>query len=578
MRRITRMIEKLQNIGEQKCVEEEFKLLQSIALEIAEAENFHDALSVVLRNLCEFTGWVYGEVWLPSPDKKYLECHMAWHTDSRELEEFREQGKKFTLPMGIGLPGHVWSSKKPVWVPDPIIYRDISCASVARDPSLKTAMGIPVIANDKVLAIIIFFVREQREEDERLVNLISSIVVQLGATIRRKQMEESLLESEQRIRSILDNTPTIVYVKDLQGRYTFVNNQFEELLHRKRDEIQGKTDHDLFPGQMAEIFQANDKKVIEAKTSMSFDEILLQNGDLHTYISMKFPLFDSTGTLNAICGISTDITERKRIEDERTRQREQLLHVQRLESLSKFAGNIAHDFNNILTAIIGYTELLQNKVKEDDSLNVYVQRILGTTERAAKLTQNLLMFSRRQNSNPKPVNLNMIIKCAEQIFLRLVSENIKLETSLTRKDCIIMADSGQIEQVLINLVMNAQDAMPHGGALTISTDSGEIDNEFVKTHGYGKTGKYAIIMVSDTGIGMDEETKKKIFEPFSTTRETGKGTGLGLAIVYGIVKQHQGYIHIDSKPGEGTICKIYLPLVEPEVEEKKPEVRDTVNK
>ncbi|GJQ45159.1 MAG: GAF domain-containing protein [Candidatus Jettenia caeni] len=446
------MIEKLQNIGEQKCVEEEFKLLQSIALEIAEAENSHDALSVVLRNLCEFTGWIYGEVWLSSPDKKYLERHMAWHTDSRKLEEFKEQGKKFTLPMGIGLPGRVWSSKKPVWAPDAIIQRDISCASVAKDSGLKTAMGIPVIANDEVLAIILFFVREQREEDERFVNLISSIVVQLGATIRHKQMEESL------------------------------------------------------------------------------------------------------------------------------REREQLLHAQRLESLSKFAGNIAHDFNNILTAIIGYTELLQNKVKEDDSLNVYVQRILGTTERATKLTQNLLMFSRRQSSNPKPVNLNMIIKCAEHIFLRLISENIKLEISLTRKDCIIMADSGQIEQVLINLVMNARDAMPYGGALTISTDSGEIDNEFVKTHGYGKKGKYALIMISDTGIGMDEETKKKIFEPFSTTKETGKGTGLGLAIVYGIVKQHQGYIHIDSKPGEGTICRIYLPLVESEVEEKKPEVRDTVNK
>ncbi|TLD42105.1 MAG: histidine kinase [Candidatus Jettenia ecosi] len=446
------MIEKLQNIGEQKCVEEEFKLLQLIALEITEAENFHDALFVVLRNLCEFTGWIYGEVWLPSADKKYLERHMAWHTDSRELEEFKERGEKFTLPMGIGLPGHVWSSKKPVWAPDAIIQRDISCASAAKDPGLKVAMGIPVIVNDEALAIIIFFVREQREEDERFVNLISSIVVQLGATIRHKQMEESLLE------------------------------------------------------------------------------------------------------------------------------REQLLHAQRLESLSKFAGNIAHDFNNILTAIIGYTELLQNKVKEDDSLNVYVQRILGTTERATKLTQDLLMFSRRQSSNPKPVNLNMIIKCAEQIFLRLVSENIKPEISLTRKDCIIMADSGQIEQVLINLVMNARDAMPDGGALTISTDSVEIDNEFIKTHGYGKTGKYALMMVSDTGIGMDEEMKKKIFEPFSTTKETGKGTGLGLAIVYGIVKQHQGYIHIDSKPGAGTICKIYLPLVEPEVEEKKPEVRDTVNK
>lgn len=572
------MVEKLQSIIKQKRVEEESKLLQSITLAIAEAENFHDALCIVLRKLCESTGWAYGEVWLLSPDKKYLECSMAWHTDSRELEEFKETSKKCTFPTGIGLPGRVWSLKKPAWRRDATLQGDFPRAPIAKESGLKAAIGIPVIAHDEVIAILIFFMREQREKDKRLTNLVSSIAVQLGVTIRRKQIEEALHESEKRLRSIFDNTPTIIYIKDLQGRYTFVNSQFEELLHRKRDEIQDKTDHDLFPKQIADIFRANDKKVIETKTSMNFDEVLPQNDGLHTYISIKFPLFDSTGALYSMCGISTDITERQRMEEERTRQREQVFHAQRLESIDKFAENIAHDFNNILTAIIGYTELLQNKMKNDNSLNVPVQGILGAAERATKLTQNLFMVSRRRTGNPKPVNLNMVIKSTEHLLLKLISKNIKLETALTHRDCIVMVDSSQIEQVLINLATNARDAMPYGGVLTISTDTVEIDNEFIKTYGYGKIGRYALMIVSDTGIGMDEETKKRVFEPFFTTKEVGKGTGFGLAIVYGIVKQHQGYIHVDSKPEEGTVFNIYIPLVESQVEEKKPEVREILDK
>ena len=322
---------------------------------------------------------------------------------------------------------------------------------------------------------------------------------------------------------------------------------------------------------MANAFQANDRRVIEAKMPMEFEEIASLDEELHTYVSVKFPLFDSTGAIYAVCGISTDITERKQMEEERAKLREQLHHVQKLESVGTLAGGIAHDFNNILTAIIGYGNLLQIEMKEGSASKDFVQKILKSAERAANLTQGLLAFSRKQVSNPRPVYLNEIVKEVESLLTRVVREDIKLKTTLTDKECVVMADVGQMEQVLMNLATNARDAMPDGGFLNISTDAVELDNAYIKAHGYGEIGRYALITVSDTGVGIGKKTKERIFEPFFTTKGVGKGTGLGLAIVYGIIKQHSGYINIYSEPGNGTTFRIYLPVIESKVEKKKAE-------
>ncbi len=403
----------------------------------------------------------------------------------------------------------------------------------------------------------------------RLVPTIEHALKEAKERQKRKQAEEALRESDERLQSILDNAPAIIYVKDLQGKYTFINRQFERLYHIKRDELKHKSDYDFLPRKLADVLHENDQKVIESKTPMEFNEVIPHEDGLHTYISVKFPLFCSNGVMYSICSISTDITEMRQSEEEKTKLREQLYHAQRLESVGKFAGSIAHDFNNILSAIIGYGELLQKKIKGDDVVRDYVQRILSSAERGTNLTHRLLTFSRKQVNNPKPVHLNMVIKGTEYLVSRLIREDIKLTILLTAQECTVMADSSQIEQVLMNLATNARDAMPHGGSLTISTDVTELDNEFIKAHGCGKVGPYALLSVSDTGIGMDEETKKRIFEPFFTTKKHGEGTGLGLSIVYGIVKQHRGYITVCSEPGKGTTFKIYLPIIQPPAEEKQ---------
>jgi CheY-like chemotaxis protein/two-component sensor histidine kinase len=245
-----------------------------------------------------------------------------------------------------------------------------------------------------------------------------------------------------------------------------------------------------------------------------------------------------------------------------------------MEAIGTLAGGIAHDFNNILTAIIGFGSLLAMKMAKNAPLQTEVNHILAAADRAVTLTQSLLTFSRKTPIETKPISLNSIIRRIEKLLVRFIREDIELTSTLGAEELIVMADPAQIEQVLINLVTNARDAMPKGGRVRISTETVELDQEFVRVHGYGTPGRYASLTCSDNGSGMDKETAQRIFEPFFTTKETGKGTGLGLAIVYGIVQQHNGYIICYSEPGQGTTFRVYLPLtgVVPEVTREMPEI------
>ena len=273
-----------------------------------------------------------------------------------------------------------------------------------------------------------------------------------------------------------------------------------------------------------------------------------------------------------------EITERSKAEEEKDKLQVQLLQAQKMEAIGQLAGGIAHDFNNVLTAIIGYGNLLLMSFDEGSPLKKYVNQMLSASERAAKLVSSLLAFSRKQVTNPEPVEVTRIIKGVETLITRIVGEDVELKILLTDEALTVMADAHQIDQMLMNLAVNARDAMPDGGLLTISTELAELDSAFIKSHGYGSVGQYALIAVSDTGIGIDEETKTRIFEPFFTTKDVGKGTGLGLAMVYGIIKQHNGYISVYSELGEGTTFRIYLPLIQSEANEKKPDTLSVMRK
>ena len=248
-----------------------------------------------------------------------------------------------------------------------------------------------------------------------------------------------------------------------------------------------------------------------------------------------------------------DITEQRKLQN-------QLRHAQKMEAIGTLAGGIAHDFNNILTAIIGYGSILKMRMDGSDQLGTHVDQILSSSERAAALTQSLLAFSRRQKVTLKSVNIHEIAQRVNKLLQRLIGEDIELNYAATDSTANVLADSGQIEQVLMNLATNARDAMPDGGQLAIEVNRVRLDEQYRKNHGYGKPGEYVLIVVSDTGHGMDTKDRERIFEPFFTTKEIGKGTGLGLSIAYGIVKQHNGYINCYSESGVGTTFKIYLPV------------------
>jgi len=411
----------------------------------------------------------------------------------------------------------------------------------------------------KTFHIASFPIRDEKGHVTHLIQILRDVT-------EMHQTKEALIKSEEFIKKILDTVDEGFIVIDPEYRIVSANKAYCEQVKCTANNIVGEHCYDVSHHRDRPCFDAGE----ECPPAHTF-----KTGEpcaaVHThydsdgnpvYIETKsYPMKDASGKVTAVIETLNNITEKKTLED-------QLRHAQKMEAVGTLAGGIAHDFNNILTAIMGYANIVQMKMQKDDPERDDVTQILESAERAAKLTHSLLAFSSQQVMNTQPLNLNEIIRNMERFTARLIGENIEIRTMLGEGEVIMMADSGQIEQVMMNLIVNARDAMPKGGVLTIRSKVVDADEEFLKSQSYVKHGRYALVSVSDTGIGMDEETKRRIFEPFFTTKEIGRGTGLGLALVYGIVKQHHGYILVDSEPGKGTLFRIYFPLIEPPVERK----------
>jgi PAS domain S-box-containing protein len=386
-----------------------------------------------------------------------------------------------------------------------------------------------------------------------------------------KQAEERLQESEKKYRSVIQNIQDVFYRSDARGNLLMGSPSGAKMFgYNSVDEMIGLP-LDLFWPDPEERRQLLDQ--IKTTGSAKDFEAVLKKKDgttFNAYFTTHF-YYDDQGNFLGTEGIIRDVTERKRSEEEKARLESQLLQSRKMEAIGTLAGGIAHDFNNILSAIMGYTNLLQMKMSKDDPLYSYLKHIFLSTEKAASLTQSLLTFSRKQFINPRPLNLNETISKVAKLLSRLITEDIELKIVLQPKNLIVMADSGQIDQIILNLVTNARDAMPNGGTLTINTKKVHLGTQFKSIHGFGATGNYAAISIADTGAGIDAKTREKIFEPFFTTKEVGKGTGLGLSIVYGIVQQHNGFVDVSSKPHHGTTFVVYLPLTEKKME-KKPDL------
>ncbi|MBS3917807.1 MAG: PAS domain S-box protein [Deltaproteobacteria bacterium] len=384
-----------------------------------------------------------------------------------------------------------------------------------------------------------------------------------------KRADEKLKESEERYRKFFDEDLTGDFISTPEGKILLCNPAFANILGFKSvDEALETSGSSLYfkESEWHKFLQL----LGENKRLVNYEEKLIRNdGEKINVIENVIGTFDGQGKLIEIKGYIFDITERKRAEEERKTLEGQLHQSQKMEGIGRLAGGIAHDFNNVLTIIKGYSQLSLIDLKKGDPLIDNIEQIQKATDRAVDLTRQLLAFSRRQVMEMKVVDLNTIIRDLGKMLLRIIGEDIELVTFLADSLGRVKVDPGQMEQVIVNLTVNARDAMPSGGKLTIETANVELDEKYARNHVAVKTGRYVMLSVSDTGTGITPEVKERIFEPFYTTKEKGKGTGLGLSTVYGIVKQSGGNIWVYSEPGKGTTFKIYLPRVDEPLEEIK---------
>jgi len=385
----------------------------------------------------------------------------------------------------------------------------------------------------------------------------------------RKKAEDALRAETEKLQMLSENAPVGMVLISQEGRFNYVNTKFREMFGYDLGDV---------PDGRSWFRKAYPDKQYRAMVISTWleDFVGTEPGErkprvftvncadgkqrLITFVTLRL----TSGEHLMVC---EDMTELKRLED-------RLRQSQKMEAIGNLAGGVAHDFNNILTTIMGYGSLVQLEISDNEKARSHVEQILSAAQKAANLTQSLLAFSRHRTVTLKPLNLNDALKGAEKLLKRLLTEDIDFRLALTDRDTTILADATEIDQILFNLVSNARDAMAKGGRLTIETDIVEMDSAYLAAHGFGRLGEYVSIAVSDTGVGMDEATQERMFDPFFTTKEIGKGTGLGLATVYGIVSQHNGYINVYSEPGKGATFRIFFPVADPVEKEEQPDAKD----
>jgi PAS domain S-box-containing protein len=371
-----------------------------------------------------------------------------------------------------------------------------------------------------------------------------------------RQTAEQLGEYRARLASIIDSSNDAIIAKNLDGTITAWNRGAEQIYGYTADEIIGKNISVLVPAdrpnEVPEIMQ----KVARGESIEHFETERVTKDERHLKVSITVsPLRDSTGEIVGASAIARDISEQRRVED-------QLRHSQKMEAVGRLAGGVAHDFNNVLGIINACAEFLRDRIPQASEPATYIENIRKATERGAALTRQLLAFSRKQTLKPVLLDLNERLKDITKLLRPLMGDDVEIVIAPRSGSAVVEADPGQLDQIVVNLAVNARDAMPRGGRFILETDLVDFDQHFAAQHQPLAPGEYVMLAVSDTGVGMDKITLSRIFEPFFTTKEQGKGTGLGLATVYGIAQQAGGHIWVYSEPGHGTTFKLYLPSAE----------------
>jgi two-component system cell cycle sensor histidine kinase/response regulator CckA len=400
-----------------------------------------------------------------------------------------------------------------------------------------------------------------KERTEELSNANKRLRLEIS---ERKRMEKALHGAYQNWENTFHSISDGIWLLDPERRILQSNGRFEELLGIRAESVIGKHCYETVHCTSNFIESCPFEKMLLTGRRESLE---LEDKERAVWLQVTVdPNYDKSGVINGCIHIVRDITDRKQAEKEKAVLEEQLRQSQKMEAIGRLAGGIAHDFNNILTVISGNCQLSLLDLKECDRLKENIEEIKNAAERASILIRQLLAFGRRQILEMEVTDLNTLLQNLCKLLHRIIGEDIELIIELSNDLGRVKIDQGQIEQVILNLVVNGKDAMPRGGKLTISTGNVELDEGYTRIHSGVTPGCYVMFSVSDTGMGMSPDVKERIFEPFFTTKEKGKGTGLGLSTVYGIIKQHGGHIWVYSEPGQGTTFRIYLPWVDEPLE------------
>ena len=509
------------------------RLIHGALKQVLDAENCFVALHEASTGLFHYSFFVDQFDPPPPPDQMDRSCSAYVFRNARGMliprEVFRDLARRGEVEL-VGTPSASW-----LGVP-------------LRTPT--ETIGVLVVQNYSV----------ENAYTERDLEFLSSVGDQIALAIERKRGEERVRQSEARLRVLIEQLPAVLWTVDSNLRFTSAVGAGLARLGLKPDQIVGMSLTDYFDTSDPTFVPIAAHRRAVGGEAVTFP-VEWKDGSYACHVE---PLRDGEGAVHGAICMALDVTDRKKLE-------EQFRQAQKMEAVGRLAGGIAHDFNNLLMVIQGYADLLAERLPEGEPLRRNAEQIRAASQRAAALTQQLLAFSRKQILAPKVLNVHAVVTDLEKILRRVIGEDIELRTSSAADLWLTKADRSQIEQVIMNLAVNARDAMPTGGTLTIETGNVEFDMSISNPPTVLAPGKYVMLAVTDNGCGMDEKVQAHIFEPFFTTKEKGKGTGLGLATVYGVVKQSGGYIWVYSEAGRGTTFKIYLPRID---EEDVPAARD----
>jgi two-component system, cell cycle sensor histidine kinase and response regulator CckA len=460
--------------------------------------------------------------------------------------------------LGRGLTDYVIRAGQPLLATPEVLQAMEERSEVARNGSRSLDwMGVPLKVNNHTFgALVVQTYSKNIRYGERDKEILTFVARQLASAVEIKRNEQALRRSEARYRSLVQSSVYGIYRSSLEGRFLDVNPALITMLGY------GSAEEVLLLDPTKDVFahtEEHTRLIEEFRRSGRLDGIEVKwkrnDGNVITVRISGRAVSSADEPADVLEAIAEDVTDRRVLED-------QFRQAQKMEAVGRLAGGVAHDFNNLLMVISGYAEVMLARLEPDHLLREKAMAIQQASDRATTLTRQLLAFSRKQLLELKVVDVNAIVADMERLLRPLIGENVEFTTGLTPEAAHTRADAGQLEQVLMNLVVNAKDAMPNGGALNIQTEKIVVDESHRRGPTFVRPGHYVMLSVSDTGMGMDKETQSRIFEPFFTTKEKGKGTGLGLSTVYGIVKQTGGYVMVQSEQGRGTTFQIYLPRVE----------------